>query len=151
VVYEMPKQAKASPTTNPKLKQLQALASSVRTGGKGSVRRKTKIVNAASGNDEKKLQAFIQQQNCRPVPDIDRVDLIRIDTQTMKFINPKGFCFKALKNILCLVFININSNLTVIQGKHELACMFFYFYVYNCFYSCHRFNKSISESIRCKS
>ena len=55
----MGKQKPQQPAQPTMLDKLKAMAKSVRTGGKGSVRRKSKIVHHTAGDDEKKVQQFI--------------------------------------------------------------------------------------------
>lgn len=74
----------------PMLEKLRAMAKSVRTGGKGSVRRKNKVVHHSSLDEDKKVNTFIQQNNCRQIPSIDGVDVVKQDTSLMHFDKPKG-------------------------------------------------------------
>jgi nascent polypeptide-associated complex subunit beta len=50
-----------------KLLELQQNAASVRTGGKGSVRRKTKKIHRAPQQDDKKLMATLKKLNVQPL------------------------------------------------------------------------------------
>ncbi|KAH7816721.1 putative nascent polypeptide-associated complex subunit beta [Monocercomonoides exilis] len=81
------------------------MASQVRTGGKGSMRRKTKIAHHTSFDDRRKIETFIQANQCHELPSVDEIQLFLKDSSSFQFIKPK-------------VFANIGSNLTVIQGKH---------------------------------
>lgn len=53
-----------------KLAQLQAAAASVRTGGKGSVRRKTLKIHKSAQTDDKKLVATLKKLNVQTVAGI---------------------------------------------------------------------------------
>ena len=46
-----------------KLAKLQKLSESVRTGGKGTARRKKKVVHKAASTDDKKLQSQLKKLN----------------------------------------------------------------------------------------
>ncbi|KAK2960381.1 putative Nascent polypeptide-associated complex subunit beta [Blattamonas nauphoetae] len=95
---------KAQPKVD--IEKLRSMANQVRTGGKGSVRRKVKVVSRPSGGDSQKLQSFIQQNNCHPIPGIDGVEMVKNDGTVMDFKNPK-------------VTLNMQSNVTVVEGKFE--------------------------------
>ncbi|KAA6381298.1 MAG: hypothetical protein EZS28_023174, partial [Streblomastix strix] len=92
---------------NPKLEQLRAMADAVRTGGKGSVRRKIKAVHKITQDDEKLVEQFIQSNNLRNIPSIDQIEMVRSDNNAMVFNSPK-------------VHMNRQANTTVIKGKYEL-------------------------------
>ncbi|KAA6326212.1 MAG: hypothetical protein EZS28_053981, partial [Streblomastix strix] len=79
------------PASNPKLDQLRAMADAVRTGGKGSVRRKMKAVHKISQDDEKLVEQFLTNNNIRLIPNIDQVEMVRSDNNAMIFTSPKGF------------------------------------------------------------
>ena len=73
-----------------KLARLQA---SVRIGGKGSQRRKIKKVvksSAASGADDKKLQATLKKLNIQPLAGIQEVNMFKADGHVIHFPAPKG-------------------------------------------------------------
>ena len=53
-----------------KLAKLQA---QVRIGGKGSARRKKKVVHKAASTDDKKLQSTLKKINVNAIPGIDEV------------------------------------------------------------------------------
>ena len=86
----MGKQKPQQPAQPTMLDKLKAMAKSVRTGGKGSVRRKSKIVHHTAGDDEKKVQQFIQQNSCHPIPPVQAVDIIKKDASILEFTKPKG-------------------------------------------------------------
>jgi len=69
-----------------KLKQLQ---NSVRIGGKGSARRKKKVVHRTATADDKKLQSSLKKLNVNNIPGIEEVNMIKEDGQVLHFNNPK--------------------------------------------------------------
>merc|ERR1711908_38758 len=69
-----------------KLAQLQA---NVRIGGKGTARRKKKIVHKASNTDDKKLQSQLKKLNINPIPGIEEVNMFKDDGSVIHFTNPK--------------------------------------------------------------
>jgi len=105
-----------------KLAQLQKMSNSVRTGGKGSVRRKKKVricwsgciecfltffqvVRHAAGNDTN-LQATLKRSNLQPLS-VDEVNLFRDDGKVLQFVSPK-------------MQVNPSANTYVVSGKPEL-------------------------------
>jgi len=69
-----------------KLKQLQA---QVRIGGKGTARRKKKVVHRTATTDDKKLQSSLKKLAVNNIPGIEEVNMIRDDGQVIHFNNPK--------------------------------------------------------------
>lgn len=69
-----------------KLKQLQ---NQVRIGGKGSARRKKKVVHRTATADDKKLQTSLKKLNVNSIPGIEEVNMIKEDGQVLHFNNPK--------------------------------------------------------------
>lgn len=69
-----------------KLKQLQA---QVRIGGKGSARRKKKVVHRTATTDDKKLQSSLKKLAVNNIPGIEEVNMIKEDGQVIHFNNPK--------------------------------------------------------------
>ena len=69
-----------------KLKQLQ---DAVRIGGKGTQRRKKKVVHRTATADDKKLQTSLKKLNVNTIPGIEEVNMIRDDGQVLHFNNPK--------------------------------------------------------------
>merc|ERR1711916_224338 len=86
-----------------KLKKLQA---GVRTGGKGTVRRKKKVVRSGGGNDSKKISETLKRLNVNHLPGCDEATLHRDDGTMIQFTNPK-------------VQANVNANTYFISGKGE--------------------------------
>lgn len=69
-----------------KLKQLQ---NQVRIGGKGTARRKKKVVHRTATADDKKLQSSLKKLNVNNIPGIEEVNMIKEDGQVLHFNNPK--------------------------------------------------------------
>jgi len=69
-----------------KLKQLQQ---QVRIGGKGSARRKKKVVHRTATTDDKKLQSSLKKLAVNNIPGIEEVNMIKDDGQVIHFNNPK--------------------------------------------------------------
>merc|ERR1711962_784642 len=69
-----------------KLKKLQE---QVRTGGKGTARRKKKVVHKTTATDDKKLQSTLKKLAVNTIPNIEEVNMIRDDGTVLHFNNPK--------------------------------------------------------------
>jgi len=72
-----------------KLKKLQAQADQVRIGGKGSARRKKKVIHRTATTDDKKLQSSLKKLSVNSIPGIEEVNMIKEDGQVIHFNNPK--------------------------------------------------------------
>uniref|UniRef100_A0A0B7ALK9 Transcription factor BTF3 n=1 Tax=Arion vulgaris TaxID=1028688 RepID=A0A0B7ALK9_9EUPU len=72
-----------------KLKQLQAKADVVRIGGKGSARRKKKVIHRTATTDDKKIQFSLKKLSVNGIPGIEEVNMIKEDGQVIHFNNPK--------------------------------------------------------------
>eukprot|EP00163_Fabomonas_tropica_P012336 TRINITY_DN235_c0_g1_i1.p1 TRINITY_DN235_c0_g1~~TRINITY_DN235_c0_g1_i1.p1 ORF type:complete len:157 (-),score=60.38 TRINITY_DN235_c0_g1_i1:262-732(-) len=94
------------PIDQEKLARLQKLGASVRTGGKGSVRRKQKRVHKASNVDDKRLNAQFKRLGLNAIPGIEEVNLFKKDNTVMQFTNPRLQAAPA-------------ANTYVVQGHHE--------------------------------
>jgi len=81
-------------------------ADAVRTGGKGSVRRKKKVVHKATAADDKKLKSTLQKLAARDIPAIEEVNLFHKDGHVIHFVNPK-------------VQAAIDKNVYVVSGPSE--------------------------------
>eukprot|EP01119_Soliformovum_irregulare_P005632 TRINITY_DN1738_c0_g1_i1.p1 TRINITY_DN1738_c0_g1~~TRINITY_DN1738_c0_g1_i1.p1 ORF type:complete len:153 (-),score=52.57 TRINITY_DN1738_c0_g1_i1:79-537(-) len=69
--------------------RLQKLAAQVRTGGKGSVRRKKKAVHRTTTTDDKRLQSTLKRLGVNNIPGIEEVNLFKDDGSVIHFSNPK--------------------------------------------------------------
>merc|ERR1712025_423560 len=92
-----------SATPNAALARLQA---SVRTGGKGSVRRKKKAVHKTTTTDDKRLQNTLKRLSVNNIPAIEEVNLFKDNGTVIHFSNPK-------------VQASIGANTYVISGRAE--------------------------------
>jgi len=79
---------------------------SVQTGGKGSVRRKHKVVRRATTHDDKRVKATLNKLNVRDIPAIEEVNLFKDDGNVIHFVNPK-------------VQASIAANTYVVSGHAE--------------------------------
>lgn len=70
-----------------KLKKMQ---SQVRIGGKGTPRRKKKVVHATAATDDKKLESSLKKLALNPIPGIEEVNMIKDDATVIHFNNPKA-------------------------------------------------------------
>ncbi|CAG5109510.1 Oidioi.mRNA.OKI2018_I69.chr2.g4037.t1.cds [Oikopleura dioica] len=69
-----------------KLAKMQAAA---QIGGKGTMRRKKKIVHKAASADDKKLQSQLKKLSVNPIPGIEEVNMFKDDGTILHFSNPK--------------------------------------------------------------
>uniref|UniRef100_A0A3P8S467 Transcription factor BTF3 n=1 Tax=Amphiprion percula TaxID=161767 RepID=A0A3P8S467_AMPPE len=69
-----------------KLAKLQA---QVRIGGKGSARRKKKVVHRTATADDKKLQSSLKKLAVNNIAGIEEVNMIKDDGSVIHFNNPK--------------------------------------------------------------
>lgn len=70
-----------------KLKKLQE---QVRIGGKGTPRRKKKVVHTTPATDDKKLQSSLKKLSVNTIPGIEEVNIIKHDGSVIHFNNPKA-------------------------------------------------------------
>lgn len=70
-----------------KLKKMQA---QVRIGGKGTPRRKKKVVHSTQATDDKKLQSSLKKLSVNTIPGIEEVNMIKDDGTVIHFNNPKA-------------------------------------------------------------
>ncbi|CAK9225062.1 hypothetical protein BDL97_04G126800 [Sphagnum fallax] len=68
--------------------KLMKMASAVRTGGKGSVRRKKKAVHKTTTTDDKRLQSTLKRLGVNTIPGIEEVNIFKDET-VIHFVNPK--------------------------------------------------------------
>ncbi|KAG9411942.1 nascent polypeptide-associated complex beta subunit [Aphanomyces cochlioides] len=69
--------------------RLAAKFGDVRTGGKGSVRRKHKAAHKPQPGDDKKLNAALKKLGVTPIPGVEEVNLFKADGQVIHFVQPK--------------------------------------------------------------
>ncbi|CAN8235098.1 unnamed protein product [Cochlearia groenlandica] len=68
--------------------KLMKMANTVRTGGKGTVRRKKKAIHKTNTTDDKKLQSTLKRVGVNSIPAIEEVNIFKDDV-VIQFINPK--------------------------------------------------------------
>ncbi|XP_076955054.1 basic transcription factor 3-like [Bidens hawaiensis] len=68
--------------------KLKKMAGVVRIGGKGSVRRKKKVVHKIT-TDDKRLQNTLKRIGVNIIPQIEEVTIFKDDTIYIQFLNPK--------------------------------------------------------------
>merc|ERR1712168_1191412 len=78
----------------------------VRIGGKGSVRRKKKVVHRSSATDDKKLQSSLKKLTVNNISGIEEVNMIKDDGTVIHFNNPK-------------VQASLNANTFAVSGHAE--------------------------------
>ncbi|KAI3689067.1 hypothetical protein L2E82_47015 [Cichorium intybus] len=66
------------------------MAGDVRTGGKGSVRRKKKAVHKRTTTDDKRLQSTLKRIGVNAIPTIEEVNIFKDET-VIQFLNPKAW------------------------------------------------------------
>lgn len=69
--------------------RLKKLQNEVRIGGKGTQRRKKKVVHKTATTDDKKLQSTLKKLAVNTIPNIEEVNMIRDDGTVLHFNNPK--------------------------------------------------------------
>jgi nascent polypeptide-associated complex subunit beta len=89
--------------------KLQRLAGAVRTGGKGTVRRKKKAVHKTTSTDDKRLQSTLKRLGVNTIPGIEEVNIIK-DDSIIHFTNPK-------------VQASIAANTYVVSGPSQVKSM----------------------------
>ncbi|XP_068677435.1 transcription factor BTF3 homolog 4-like isoform X2 [Montipora capricornis] len=69
--------------------KLAKLRNQVRIGGKGTPRRKKKVVHRTATTDDKKLQNVLKKLSVNNIPGIEEVNMIKDDGTVIHFTNPK--------------------------------------------------------------
>jgi len=69
--------------------KLAKMAGAVRTGGKGSVRRKKKAVHKTNSTDDKRLQNTLKRLGVNTIPGIEEVNIFKENNDVVHFLNPK--------------------------------------------------------------
>nr|GMD76142.1 nascent polypeptide-associated complex subunit beta-like [Ipomoea batatas] len=77
-----------APSEAMNVEKLQRMAGSVRTGGKGTMRRKKKAVHKATTTDDKRLQSTLKRIGVNAIPAIEEVNIFKEDV-VIQFLNPK--------------------------------------------------------------
>ncbi|KAI3830228.1 hypothetical protein L1987_04362 [Smallanthus sonchifolius] len=87
------------------VEKLMKMAGAVRTGGKGSVRRKKKAVHKTTTTDDKRLQSTLKRIGVNSIPSIEEVNIFKDET-VIQFLNPK-------------VQASIGANTWVVNGSPQ--------------------------------
>ena len=106
--------------------KLRRLQNNVRIGGKGSVRRKKKAVHKAAQTDDKRLAATLKRMGVQQLPDVDEVNMFKLDGTVIHFENPKGTLwnwFNQCVALSCKVFSRLFDP-TVLSEFAVLECVF---------------------------
>ncbi|KAF7824661.1 nascent polypeptide-associated complex subunit beta-like [Senna tora] len=74
--------------TQMNVERLMKMAGSVRTGGKGTMRRKKKAVHKTTTTDDKRLQSTLKRIGVNAIPAIEEVNIFKDDV-VIQFLNPK--------------------------------------------------------------
>ncbi|URE09831.1 transcription factor BTF3 [Musa troglodytarum] len=77
-----------SPVAKMNVEKLMKMAGAVRTGGKGSMRRKKKAVHKTTTTDDKRLQSTLKRIGVNTIPAIEEVNIFK-DDLVIQFANPK--------------------------------------------------------------
>lgn len=72
--------------------KLQKLQAAVRIGGKGTPRRKHKVVHSSTSaaQDDKKLNAAIKKLNVQPINGVEECNMFKNDGMVLHFKQPNG-------------------------------------------------------------
>jgi len=72
-----------------KLKELAESANAIKIGGKGTARRKKKIIHRPANADDKKLQSSLKKLAANNIPGIEEVNMFKDNGEVIHFTNPK--------------------------------------------------------------
>ena len=67
------------------------VGSSTKLGGKGTMKRKHKVVHKVGGKDEKKTKDLIKKLGAQPLPEISEINLFTNDSKVIQFKNAEVF------------------------------------------------------------
>jgi nascent polypeptide-associated complex subunit beta len=76
------------PINTAKLAKIQQQSEKARLGGKGTQRRKKKIVHKTA-TDDKKLQNTLKRLGVNSIQSVEEVNMIKDDGHVLHFVNPK--------------------------------------------------------------
>ncbi|KAL5999406.1 nascent polypeptide-associated complex beta subunit [Asimina triloba] len=94
--------------------KLMKMAGAVRTGGKGSMRRKKKAVHKTATTDDKRLQSTLKRIGVNAIPAIEEVNIFKDDV-VIQFQNPKGKMHGPLRALQA----SIAANTWVVSGSPQ--------------------------------
>ncbi|CAF1006673.1 unnamed protein product [Adineta steineri] len=72
-----------------KLKELAESANAIKIGGKGTARRKKKIIHRPANADDKKLQSSLKKLTTNNIQGIEEVNMFKDNGEVIHFANPK--------------------------------------------------------------
>ncbi|CAF2395173.1 unnamed protein product [Rotaria sp. Silwood2] len=72
-----------------KLKELAEQANAIKIGGKGTARRKKKIIHRPANADDKKLQSSLKKLAANNIQGIEEVNMFKDNGEVIHFSNPK--------------------------------------------------------------
>jgi len=72
-----------------KLKELAESANAIKIGGKGTARRKKKIIHRPANADDKKLQSSLKKLAANNIQGIEEVNMFKESGEVIHFANPK--------------------------------------------------------------
>ncbi|UJR28366.1 hypothetical protein I4U23_009609 [Adineta vaga] len=72
-----------------KLKELAENAQAIKIGGKGTARRKKKIIHRPANADDKKLQSSLKKLTANNIQGIEEVNMFKDNGEVIHFANPK--------------------------------------------------------------
>ncbi|VDO04037.1 unnamed protein product [Rodentolepis nana] len=72
-----------------RIQALKPLSEQTRIGGKGTARRKRKVVHKTAATDDKKLQATLKKLGINCIPSIEEVNMYKADGTMLHFKNPR--------------------------------------------------------------
>ena len=78
---------------------------SIRIGGKGTPKRKIKVVHHSSGGADKQTKEVIKKLQAQPLQDLSEVNLFTNDMKVLQFANPE-------------VYGNIPNQTFIVCGEH---------------------------------
>ncbi|CAF0839520.1 unnamed protein product [Adineta ricciae] len=72
-----------------KLKELAESANAIKIGGKGTARRKKKIIHRSANAGDKNLQSSLKKLAANNIPNIEEVNMFKDNGEVIHFSNPK--------------------------------------------------------------
>ena len=81
-------------------------STSIRLGGKGTPKRKVKVVHHNSSNSDKQTKEVIKKLQAQPIQELNEVNLFTNDLKVMQFKNPE-------------VFGNLPNQIFIVCGQSE--------------------------------
>ena len=86
-------------------KLAERFGTSTKVGGKGTEKRKIKVIHKAA-NDDKKVKGLVKKMNAQPMPDIIEMNFFHKDNTVWQFKNPE-------------VFVSFQNQVIILSGPHD--------------------------------